>query len=138
MTAGFPAVSATSCEDTLERDLYSVSRRGSGAEIRIAFMKDILRRLLEAEETGRQAAASLEKAGEELLQHASAERAALVAQIRAETARQIDELTRETTADVQREREAIAHSAAETVERLRTEAASRRQAASDHAVAILL
>ena len=60
-------------------------------------MKDILRRLLEAEEAGRQQAAELEAAGEELLRQAAAERDAAVTQIQLETARQVDELTREMT-----------------------------------------
>ena len=101
-------------------------------------MKDILKQLLEAEEAGRQEAAGLEAAGEALLRQASAERDTLVTQIRAETARQIDELTRETAARVQREREAITERAAQTVVWLRAEAASRRQAAVDRTVAILL
>lgn len=101
-------------------------------------MKHILKRLLEAEETGRQEAARLEAAGEELLRQAAAERDALVARIRTETAGQIDELRGEMTARVERERKVIAQGAAETVQRMQTEAASRRRAAVDHVVAILL
>jgi vacuolar-type H+-ATPase subunit H len=111
--------------------------RANAAESK-SFMKEILRRLLEAEEAGRQEAAGLEAAGEELLRQAAAERDALVAQIQLETARQVDELTRETTVRDEDEREAIIRSAAEAVQRLRTEAASRRPAAIDRGVAILL
>lgn len=101
-------------------------------------MKDILKRLLEAEEAGRQEAAGLEAAGEELLRQAAAERDALVTQIQLETARQVNELTREMTARIEDERETITRSAAEAVRRLRTEAANRRQTAIDRVVAIVL
>ena len=101
-------------------------------------MKDILRRLLEAEEAGRQEAAGLEAAGEELLRQAAAERDALVTRIQLETARQVDELTREMTARIEDEREVISRRAAEAVQRLGTEAVNRRQAAIDRVVAIVL
>ena len=101
-------------------------------------MKDILRRLLEAEEAGRLEAAGLEAAGEELLRQAAGERDALVSQFQLETARQADELTREMTARIEDEREAISRHAAEALQRLRTEAATHRQAAIDRVVAILL
>jgi DNA anti-recombination protein RmuC len=101
-------------------------------------VKHILKRLLEAEETGRHEAARLEAAGEELLRQAAAERDALVARIRSETVRQIDELKAEITARVEQERKVIARGAAETVQRIQTEAAGRRQAAVDRVVAILL
>jgi vacuolar-type H+-ATPase subunit H len=103
-----------------------------------SLMKDILRRLLEAEKAGRQEAAGLEAGGEELLRQAAAERDALVTQIQLETARQVDELTREMTARIEDEREVISRRAVEAVQRLRTEAASRRQAAIDRVVAIVL
>ena len=101
-------------------------------------MKHILKRLLEAEEVGRREAAKLEAAGEELLRRVAAERDALVAQIGMDTARQVDELRGEMTARVEQERKVIAQRAAETVQRVQAEAASRRRAAVDRAVAILL
>ena len=114
------------------RELHSTTLRRSGT------VKHILKRLLEAEEAGRQEAAKLEAAGEELLRQAAAERDALVAQIGMETTRQVDELKGEMTARVEQERKVIAQRATETVQRLQAEAASRRRAAVDRAVAILL
>jgi vacuolar-type H+-ATPase subunit H len=101
-------------------------------------MKDILRRLLEAEEAGRREAAGLEAAGEALLRQAAVERDALVAEIESQTTREVDELTREMMARIADEREAINRRGTEAVQQLRTEAANQRLAAIDRVLGIVL
>jgi len=101
-------------------------------------MKDILRRLLEAEEAGRQAATRLEATGEDILRQARATSAAIVGQVRAEAAQRVQELERQAGDQIERGRQAVEQETSTTLERLRAQAAPRRPEAVAQGVAILL
>jgi vacuolar-type H+-ATPase subunit H len=103
-----------------------------------ASAKDILRQLIEAEESGKRDAAALEAEGEELIRQTTAECDAIVGRIRQETRGRVDELERHAQADIEAERQAIIQKASETIEGLRAQAEARRSLAVERAVARLL
>ena len=103
-----------------------------------ASVKDILRQLIEAEESGRRDAAALEAEGEELIHQAKAECDAIIGRIRQETRGRVVELERRAQAHIEVERQAIIQKASETIDGLRAQAEARRSLAVDRAVARLL
>lgn len=101
-------------------------------------MKEVLRQLLEAEEAGRRTAAALEAEGEQLSSAARAESERIVHGRRAAAAQEIAELEGRVRADTARRAEDIARAGDAEVEKLREQAAARRQAAVPRVVAMLL
>jgi F0F1-type ATP synthase membrane subunit b/b' len=101
-------------------------------------MKEILRRLLEAEEAGRCAAAELQAAGDELVRRARSECEAIVNRARTNTAREIEELERRMQSEIEAGRQAIVNEAEQAARQLRAQAGQRRHEAVRRVVAMLL
>jgi vacuolar-type H+-ATPase subunit H len=101
-------------------------------------LKETLRQLLEAEEAGRQAAAGLEAAGDEIVRKARIEAERCAQAVRVSAEREIEELERQAQSGIDRDCKAIADETDATVERLKTQAAGRRAEAVKKVVAIPL
>ncbi|MBI3468472.1 MAG: hypothetical protein HY000_36180 [Planctomycetes bacterium] len=101
-------------------------------------MREILRKLLEAEEAGRLAATRLEAAGDEILRRAQAQSQEIVQEARAETAQQIVRLQHDAQGQIELGRGSIAQEADAVIKRLREQAAKHQPEAVTRVVEILL
>ena len=101
-------------------------------------MKEILRRLLQAEEAGRKAAAVLEERGEEFLCAAKAESEQIVRRIRSDAQTETEKLERQAQDETLHGRQAIAREADATIERMKSQTVKRRSEAVARIIKLLL
>lgn len=101
-------------------------------------MKEVLKRLLEAEEAGRKEAAALEAAGEQRLREARGNSEQIVRRIREDTERVIEQLNAQADEEAAEGTSAAEREAAATIEQWKRLADRRRREAVARVVEMLL
>ncbi len=101
-------------------------------------MKEVLRRLLEAEQAGRQAATQLEDQAAELLRRAQQQSEQVRREAHTAMARQIEELRRRTQQEIEAAQQTIRRDTDAAIERLQARIAERRAQAVASVMALLL